>query len=238
MQFIDICSHIAHTLLPQACLLCGAGSGPELLCPGCMEELPHQPATACPVCAIPHASAAVCGSCLDHAPHFDATLAAFDYRYPVDALLRALKYQGRLEIAALVGRRLAEQVRHHRLERLRPMPDLVLPMPLHAQRLLERGFNQAAEIGRVVAQALALPFCAEAALRIRATPSQASLPLARRSSNLRRAFAGAQEFTGLHVAIVDDVMTSGASLDELAGTLKAAGARQVECWVAARTRLE
>ncbi len=229
MQFIDNWSNIKHTLLPQECLLCGSHSGREHVCNRCREDLPLHQALQCPICGIPTQQSAACGGCLKHLPHFDATCAAFDYAFPMDALLRALKYQGRLSIAELAGTHLAQ------LAASRPRPDLIVAMPLHQDRLRERGFNQAVEIARVVAALLHIPLATDCVLRIRATEPQAGLPLERRRKNLRNAFACAQDLSGKQVAMVDDVMTSGASLDELARTLKAAGAARVECWVAART---
>lgn len=232
MQFIDICLNIAQSLLPQDCLLCGVHSAHLQLCPDCRHDLPFHHGSACPVCGNPSPQAEICGNCLKHPPHFDATCAAFIYAFPLDALLRALKYQGRLPIAELAGTCLA----HRAASRLRP--DLVIPMPLHPQRLRERGFNQASEIARVVARHIGVPLAMDAVLRVRATEPQAGLPLERRSKNIRNAFACIQDMTQKRIAIVDDVMTSGASLNELARTLKSAGAAHVECWVAARTLLD
>ena len=232
MQLIDSCANIAHLLLPQDCLLCGIRSVRQQPCPDCRQDLPFHHGDACPVCGIPSPQAEICGNCLKHPPHFDATCAAFIYAFPLDALLRALKYQGRLAIAELAGTLLAQRVAS------RPRPDLVIPMPLHPQRLRERGFNQASEIARVVARRIAVPLAMDAVLRIRATEPQAGLPLERRGKNIRKAFACTQDLTQKRIAIVDDVMTSGASLNELARTLKAAGAAHVECWVTARTLLD
>lgn len=147
----------------------------------------------------------------------------------MDALLRALKYHGRLEIADLAGKYLAQRVTGI------AAPDLIVPMPLHPHRLQERGFNQAIEISRTVSRLINVPYAPDGAQRIRMTEPQAGLPLDRRAKNMRNAFASATEVTGKRIAIVDDVMTSGASMHELAKTLKAAGAAAVECWVVART---
>jgi ComF family protein len=147
----------------------------------------------------------------------------------MDALLRALKYREQLQIAKLAAEHLALKLED------RPRPDLVIPMPLHPHRLRERGFNQAAEIARHAARILDFQLDPDAALRVRATEPQAGLPLSKRTKNMRGAFATARDLTGKRIAVIDDVMTSGASLNELAKTLKAAGAVSVECWIAART---
>lgn len=229
MQFIDICTTIAHSLLPQSCILCADASGNNPICPACENDLPFHRQPCCPVCALPSPQAEICGQCLRHPPSFDATIAAFSYAFPADALLRALKYREQLQIAELAANYLASKLAARR------HPDLVIPMPLHPQRLRARGFNQAAEIARKIARILALPMAADAALRIRATPPQAGLPLKQRKKNIRGAFAASLDLTGKRIALIDDVMTSGASLDELAKTLKSAGAANVECWIAART---
>jgi ComF family protein len=232
MQFIDNWLKTAQNLLPQDCLLCGAASGSDHLCVGCLEDLPLHRGTQCRVCGIPTPQDSLCGACLKHPPHFDATCAAFVYAFPIDALLRALKYQGRLPVAQVAGDQLAQVAAG------RTRPDILIPMPLHHERLRERGFNQAAEIARVVAASLNIPCIADIALRVRMTEPQAGLPLEKRRKNMRNAFACTSDLAGMHLAVVDDVMTSGASLDELARTLKAAGAARVECWVAARTPLD
>lgn len=156
-------------------------------------------------------------------------MAALEYAYPVEALLQRYKYAGMLNIA----RALAELL----LSRLhdRPLPDAVIPMPLHPERLRERGYNQALEISRVVAHHLGVALMASACSRTRPTPPQAGLTLAQRHRNLRGAFACHADLSGCHVVLLDDVMTSGASLDNLARAVKAAGAEHVECWVVART---
>jgi len=146
----------------------------------------------------------------------------------MDALLRALKYQGKLIIAELVGQHLAQRVAGMQA-------DIIIPMPLHSRRLRERGFNQAIEIARALSRHTGIPYATDGAARLRDTAPQASLPLAARAKNMRNAFTCGVGVEGKRVAVVDDVMTSGAGLDELAKTLKAAGAVSVACWVAART---
>jgi ComF family protein len=116
------------------------------------------------------------------------------------------------------------------------LPDLLLPMPLHPQRLQERGFNQAAEIARHLGRRLAIPCDNNACRRIRPTPPQAGLSLRERLRNLRGAFDCSHDLSGRSVALVDDVMTTGASLNALAGAVKQAGAERVDCWVIARAR--
>ena len=225
-----MCSYF-NQLLQQQCLLCLAPSGQELLCPPCHEELPWLAGPLCPVCAHPTGSGDTCGACLRHPPQFDATRAALEYRFPINAVLQRYKYAGFLSAAELMGGLLADKVV------IATQPDVLIPMPLHGSRLKERGFNQAIEIARVVARRLQIPLALDTCSRTRATPPQVSLPLAARAKNLRGVFACRENLEGKRVALLDDVMTSGASLDALAKCVKDAGALQVECWVVARTLL-
>lgn len=197
------------------------------MCASCRADLPWLPGPGCPHCASPTPNGAICGQCLREPPAFDRSQALFHYAFPVDRLIQALKYREQLTLAPLAGRLLAE--RHQG-----PLPDLWLPMPLHPNRLSQRGFNQAAEIARELARKTAVPLKPGWARRVRDTPPQAGLERTARRKNLRGAFACNSGLAGLHVGIVDDVMTTGSTLDELARTLKRAGAREVSCVVVAR----
>jgi ComF family protein len=171
----------------------------------------------------------VCGACLKRAPTFGHTVAAYSYGFPVDALIHALKYGGNLALAPLLAERLT------RLAAERERPDLLIPMPLHRARLRERGFNQALEIGRIVAAGLGIPLEVEACRRIRDTIGQTGLSWKERRRNVRGAFACDKDLAGRRVAVLDDVMTTGATLDELGRVLRRAGAVEVDAWVVART---
>lgn len=219
-----------NQLLPQYCVLCGGKAAADALCPACLDDLPRACGERCPRCALATPDAAVCGRCLRRPPAFDATCAAFDFRFPVDALLRRFKYHGMLALAETLGGMLLDAVPQNDL------PDLLLPMPLHPQRLQERGFNQAAEIARHLARRLAIPSDNIACRRLRPTPPQAGLSLKERLRNLRGAFDCGRDLAGRHVALVDDVMTTGASLNALAVAVKQAGAVRVDCWVIARAQ--
>ena len=213
-------------LMPQDCLLCGSPSGDALLCADCDRDLPRLPAGLCPVCAEAVPGGAICGACLAAPPHFDATFAAFRYGFPADKLVQALKYQRRVVTADFFAAAL--------LAGPRPAADLIVPLPLHPARLAERGFNQSVEIARPLAKALKLPMELDACLRSRDTAPQASLPWKERRKNIRHAFECSIDLSGKSVIVVDDVMTTGATLDEFARTLKAHGAVRVTNWVAAR----
>ena len=210
----------------QDCLLCCAESGRDLVCGACAADLPDLP-EHCPQCAMPSPGSAVCGGCLQHPPSFDLTLALWRYEFPCDRLVQALKYHSRLALAGFFARAL--------LHRRRPSADLIIPMPLHLKRLAGRGFNQAVEIARVLARSSAIALALGAVRRIRHTAPQTELPYDARAKNVRGAFACALDLTDSSVIVIDDVMTTGATLNEFAATLKRAGAARVESWVVART---
>jgi len=215
--------------LPPACLLCGATSGTGHLCGACQADLPWHSQPQCPRCALPTPDGQVCGACLKHPPAFERTCAALAYAFPLDRLIPRLKYNGQLAIAPALGECLAQVAASS------PRPDCLIAMPLHAKRIRERGFNHATEIAREVAKQLGLPLDTTSCRRLRDTPPQMGLKHDARRRNVRGAFSCSDEVRGLHIAIVDDVMTTGTSLDELAKTLKQAGALEVETWVVART---
>src|SRR5437899_12711786 len=154
---LNRCARSAYVWAGEDCLLCGAQTGPEPLCPACIRELPAL-AESCPRCALPSPAAAVCGTCLKRPPHFDATLAFWRHEFPCDRLVQALKYRAQLALAGFFARSLAS----------RPLPefDVVLPMPLHATPLSERGAKQASEIARGRARDLATPMEPSALLRV------------------------------------------------------------------------
>ena len=222
-------STILHALLGQDCQLCASASGANLLCNDCLRSLPRLD-VACPRCAMPSAMGQLCGQCLKTPPYFDSTLAALRYAFPTDQLVLGLKYGARLPLASLLGDLLGSILPLHT-----GIPDLLIPMPLHRTRLAERGFNQALEIARRLTSISGKPICTDGIVRIRDTAKQADLPADRRRANVRGAFECRDDLSGMTVAIVDDVMTTGASLNELARTLKRAGATSVQNWVVART---
>lgn len=217
----------ANALLPRDCLLCAAASDDQLICPACRDALPRMPTDCCPVCALPTPGASICGACLKRPPRFDASHAVFRYEFPVDSLIHALKYGHRLASADFFA---ATLLKHP----VSQVPDLVLPVPLAPGRLAERGFNQALEIARRLARHLGAPLETAGIRRQIDTTPQASLPWKERAKNIRHAFDCGIDLTGKCVLVVDDVMTTGATLNELAGTLKACGAEWVENRVLAR----
>ena len=221
----------ARLALPQRCELCAGVSGTELVCSACMRDLPWL-SSACPVCALPTSGGGICGQCLSDPPPFNATIAAFSYAFPIDRLIHSMKYQGRLALAEWC----AETILARR-ERagIGSRPHRLIALPLAIDRQRERGYNQAQEIARVISARTGIPLLPRGLLRIRATPPQAALPWTERAKIVRGAFACELDLSGLTVGIVDDVMTTGASLAEAAKVLKGSGAASVENWVVART---
>lgn len=238
-----------HALLPGACVLCGgtAAIGTQT-CQPCHAQIFGAMRARCRVCANPLPGAgqedgqedgqdgggAVCGRCLSHPPAFDATVAGADYAMPQDQLVLQLKFGGRLALAALFGRVLAEAaLGQHGFIR----PAVLCPVPLGPRRLAARGYNQALEIARALGRRLDIDVQARLAERARDTVAQSLVQPAERRANIAHAFAVPDRalVEGRHIGLVDDVMTSGQTLDELAAALKRHGAARITCLVFART---
>lgn len=225
-------NNIQSLWLPRHCLLCGAKAHDELdLCQACYRELPFNH-HACTRCAIPLASGTdgICGQCQQHPPSFHSAHALFRYQPPLDHLLITLKFRHKLHMARL----LAELMARHIADTIDDRPETIIPVPLHPSRLRQRGFNQALELSRPIAARLNIPLATNLCQRVRATPNQTQLPANMRRSNVRGAFEiNTQKLPG-HVAIIDDVMTTGSTVEELAYSLTRAGVKRVEVWTLAR----
>jgi ComF family protein len=221
-------------MFPPRCRLCGAATGVgDGLCGGCLTDLPWL-VCGCPRCAWPlpdGPSVQLCGACLRKPPAFDAATALLRYHPPVDYLIQRLKFSGELAIAPLLARQLTRKI----AERTDPLPELLIPVPLHYTRLRERGFNQSTELARQLSRWLRIPVQHKLCRRIRFTPPQSLAPPAARRRNLHRAFRVEGRLCAEHVAIIDDVLTTGHTASELAGVLRQAGARFVEVWIIARS---
>lgn len=218
---MSISQRVLDTLLPPRCLLCAGDAGLRSVCPGCIADLPRLPPERCPVCTLPSPGGHLCGECLKRPRHFDATHAAYRYAFPNDKLVQALKYSRRLASADFLAHALLTLP-------IATRPDLILPVPLSAKRLAERGFNQSVELARPLAKRLGLPLELTAVRRHKHTTPQASLPWKVRATNIRHAFECDVDLSGKSIWVVDDVMTTGATLDELARVLKLHGATRVE----------
>jgi ComF family protein len=224
---------IQDYLLPPICILCGnAGSGSRDICHSCYRHL-HRNNPCCYRCAepfeMPTAITVLCGRCQNRAPAYDRTYAPFIHQGAMRHLITSLKFRAHYKNARLLGQLLAEHIRET-AER----PDCVMPVPLHKTRYRQRGFNQSIEIARTVARELQLPIDLSSCRRHRNTPHQTNLPAKQRRKNLKNAFSLVKPIQAKHIAIIDDVMTTGSTVDELAALLKKAGASRVDVWACAR----
>lgn len=225
---------LGRVLWPARCLLCGdPGQDGRDLCARCDRELPWSgPACqrcALPLPAIPHDGSALCTLCEHEPPPLVRTVAAFAYAPPLDRLVPRLKFHGELAAGRLMGRLMAEALADQ------PLPDALVPVPLHRRRLRERGYNQAREIAAPLARQLGVRLRGDLLQRIRHTQPQSRLDADARQGNLDEAFTvSVRGPLPAHVVLVDDVMTTGATLHAAAWALREAGVHRVDAWVCAR----
>lgn len=231
---------IFNWLLPPTCLLCGNNwQNTHNICVNCQKSLPILP-HHCPQCAqfLPAAitNPIKCGACLRNPPPFNATYALFAYEQPIISMIIKLKFQHQLGIAELLGELLAKKAKETWYA-LHPLPDLLIPIPLHPHRLRERGFNQSLEIAKPASKILGLPIDYQGIKRVKATAAQSGLSAAARKQNIANAFVACRDYTGLTVAILDDVITTGHTIMECSRTLKIHGAKHIDIWCCARRGL-
>ena len=232
-----IWARLERVVLPPHCLLCGDdGDNGRDLCRACAQSVVRNP-ICCPRCALPlQVPAPACGECLQRQPPFEAAFAPYLYAHPLDLLMTRLKF-GR----SLAAGRVLSELWSEAITVMAPaLPTLFVPVPLHASRLRERGYNQAFELLRPLVRSLQIPLAESLLERTRATPAQANLDAGARRRNLRGAFEfHAPALQGMapaavHVALVDDVMTTGATLRECARVLQRAGIGRIDAWALAR----
>jgi ComF family protein len=228
---------LARRLLPQRCVVCDLqDAAPEvLICAQCEQDFFASNITRCERCAIrvlatTAGAPLICGRCLSDPPHFDSTTTLADYASPVDGMVMALKFTARLDLAETFGRLLARRAAVSMCH-----DAIVVPVPLAFERMRQRGFNQSHQIARAFAAAASRHLASDRLLRVRHTPPQQSLALKERRHNVRGAFAVEGNVDGQSILVVDDVMTTGSTLDEIARVLKRAGAAHVHNLIAART---
>lgn len=234
-------SKALELVFPPTCVLCGApGDLGRDICAGCLADLPRL-GLGCARCALPlpevlagdriAPEALLCGGCRHNPPPFERTHAAFRYEQALPALVGAFKFRARLNTLRLMGQLLAEGLIEGDTER----PEAIVPVPLHRKRLRERGYDQAAELARVVGGRLRLPVLAEACERVRYTLPQTQLEARARHKNPRGAFRATGDLSDKYLAILDDVVTTGSTVSEVARVLRHAGAKRVDVWCLART---
>ncbi len=233
---LDLGINDLRNLIEKNCILCDAFSN-QNLCHDCLKSLPRIPANHCPTCSkyTPFSQDQKCGACLFMPPAFTTTVAAFNYAFPIDALIHTLKYKMQLAIAPILAELLIDKLRS---QASTEPPDLIVPMPLHSKRLQERGFNQALEISRYVARKMNITLSSHSCKRIKNTPPQIGLPWKARKKNVQNAFRCMADLSGKHVAVIDDVMTTGASLNALAQQLRKQGATKISNWIIARAQAD
>ena len=226
-------TRLLDALLPSRCLLC-AGAAPtgRDLCAGCLADLPRN-SVCCARCALPLASPAQhCGACLKREPAYATAWAPFQYGHPLNLLEARFKFHRDLAAGRVLADLLVDAARTRQSEVL---PDCLLCVPLHRTRLRERGFNQALELAKPLSRSLDIPLASDMLVRTRSTRAQTGLDAKARRQNLRGAFAFcAKDSIPAHVAIVDDVMTTGSTVDECARVLRQAGVGRVDVWALAR----
>jgi len=224
------------SIIEHSCLLCDERCEGQPLCSPCEADLPWLDGR-CTVCAVPLPSRGlVCGECLKRPPSYDHVEVPWRFAFPVDALITRFKHQARWPYGRLLGERLAHHLEHAFADGL-PRPDLLLPVPLARRRLRQRGFNQAQMLADWLSRPLGIATDARVLDRVLDTPAQQQLDAATRRRNLRQAFAiaTAADVKGRHLALVDDVLTTGATAEALARLLKRAGAERVDVYCLART---
>jgi ComF family protein len=235
---------LQHWLLPARCIGCGGHAGSGLaasedgissvidLCSACYDSLPFNQ-HACRHCALPLSSTQadlVCGRCQKRPPRYEQSWCAYRYQYPLQHLIRQLKFHAALSHAQVLGLLLANHLRERRTD---PWPECFIPVPLHVTRYRQRGYNQVIEVGKYLQQNLPVPMRTDLVTRTRNTVEQTGLSRRERRANLRRAFT-THGTLPQHIALLDDVITTGSTVNELARVFKAAGVRRIEVWGLAR----
>ena len=219
------------------CVLCGAMGHNDLdLCSPCYSEF-RKLRPVCARCALPlHVSdhqQRLCGSCQQSPPPYAFVYRFADYAPPLDRLIQQLKFNQKLHLARLLGTLMASDIQQLALA----LPDVLLPVPLHKQRLQQRGYNQAVEVARILATTLQVELDIHSCVRHTSTREQTGLSAKQRKINIKGAFHVRNAMQDKHVAIVDDVMTTGSTVSEISHALLKQGARRVDVWVCARANV-
>ena len=235
---IPVLQKIYSTVFPSTCVLCDSTSTTGVdLCRACFLSLPHN-RHCCHCCALPLSTDSravaedkplLCGSCIDMKPSANAARVPFLYEAPTDFMVRQLKYHGSMKFGRLLGELLAQSVSQTN------RPDLLVPVPQHHDRYLQRGFNHAALIAQTTGRRLSIKIDENLAIRADNRPPQSGLNAQARVKNMRNAFTVERDLSAMHVAIVDDVVTTGATTEALTRALLKAGCQTVSVWAFART---
>jgi ComF family protein len=236
-KFMGYLSKIFNYCLLTQCIFCLAPlSSSKALCASCQANLPilSQLCARCAQFLGPYyPTNAICGQCLLHPPPYAVTHVLFPYVEPIMQMIIKLKFQGDLHMAKLFAQLMIEAIQQQWYTHT-TKPDLILPVPLHPNRLRERGFNQALEIARPIAKQLGIPLGTQLVLRHKDTLAQSGLSARERKRNIKNAFSTRHHFQEMHIAILDDVMTTGQTVSEIAKLLHQNGAKRIDIWCCAR----
>jgi ComF family protein len=227
--------YIQFRVFPSSCTLCGApGMQTWDICEACFNSLPINE-LACTRCAIPltEGNIGVCGQCLQQPPLYQRCLTAWRYEPPLDYFIQHLKFNKDLVFARLMAALFAEYLEKFYAKQV-DKPEVIIPVPLHNKRLRERGFNQSVEIAKVIARQLNIPLDLTACARPKMTQPQAELPAEERKRNIKGAFTFNPSAAYQHIALVDDVMTTGHTINELTNTVQKVSKSAIDVWVCAR----
>lgn len=224
---------------------CDTSLSQQWVCTTCEVELPFSPA-ACITCAAPLKSNTLkqCGQCLINPPAIDRLITCFDYLYPINKWVPAFKFSQQTALASWLAKHLADSIiTDSRLTnsvsanaQAEFLPEAIIAVPLHGKRLKQRGYNQSELIAKHLSRLFDIPLLTGAVIRTKVTEAQSGLSLKQRQSNIRQAFKVTQELPD-HMAIVDDVFTTGSTLNELSRQLKLAGCQRTQGWVIAHAPL-
>jgi len=217
-------------LLSTPCLLCGTHTNQVSICTSCAHSLP-QLAHVCQRCALPIPLGKHCGQCLIKPPIRHLTFCLYSYQSPIDQLIAALKYHDQLSVSDFFAQQFLTQLKANN----HPMPACLIPIPLHPKRLRHRGYNQSAELAKTLSKQLNIPYDDRTLIRIKNTRPQTSLPYSQRKKNIHSAFKCQNQSLPNHIALIDDVLTTGHTADMAAKTLIQNGVKKVELWTIART---
>ena len=215
-----------------ACVLCNDLAKEISLCDACRQDLPKIH-SSCYQCGLPfeeQVEETLCGQCQQSLPSIDYLISSLAYDYPVDYLVSQLKFNRNLVYAKILSKLLLDTLQSQQYEH----PELIIPVPLHKKRLRKRGFNQALEIARPIAKTFNIPIEKHAIRRVKQTEAQSLLNATERKKNLHHSFSLTKSITAKHVVIIDDVVTTGATVFELADLLKKSGVEKVGVWTIAR----
>lgn len=210
------------------CLLCGISCDQSCLCTDCINELPALN-NNCPRCALPLSQSLICGGCLHHPPEQNSSFSLFEYKKPIDRLIADFKYHDKLFLSRFFAEQMVKKLKK------RPLPKLLIPIPLHPRRLRQRGYNQSLELAKVLSKQLSIPVSSDPLIRIKDSLPQASLPYKERKSNIQHAFNVTTSQLPKHIALIDDVLTTGHTANVAVKVLRHTGVSIIEVWTIART---